>query len=122
MNTAKKTSSALIPQRGSLVALKKGIHSSTKLAVVVSNDIQNEVSDYYLVVPLEKRTSRLKAPFSVDLGRSEGLRDLHTARCDWVTRISSKELTKIERASFSKPTIEKLDLALKVALGFKHYI
>lgn len=113
-----KTASTPLPraQRGSLVALKDHPEGASELAIVVSNDIQNEASDYLLVVPLQRRASRLKAPFAVDLGRSEGMRDLHSARCDWITRVPTSQVERIERARVSINVLEQLDPAIKVAL------
>ena len=106
----------LTAQRGSLVKLRD---SSYEQAIIVSNDVQNEFSDYVLAVPLERRNSRLKADFVVDLGRSDGLRELHSARCDWVTRFHLSEVESIERARFPDKVVDKLEAALKVALGFR---
>jgi len=109
-------------QRGSLITLKRPLVKGSNLAVVVSNDIQNSNSDYILVVPLQRRASRLRAPFAVDLGRSDGLRDLHSARCDWVTRIQQKQVKTLERASFPNRVMKRFEEALSVALGFSDVI
>ena len=112
-----QTAKCLIPKRGSLVLLKKVLTGATSQAIVVSNDIQNESSDFILVVPLQRRTSRLKAPFAVDLGRDDGFRELHAARCDWVSKIAVNKIIAIERASISEELLEKLDHSLAVALS-----
>ena len=104
-------------QRGSLVCLRHPPEGCSELAVIVSNDIQNEVSCYVLAVPLQRRVSRLRAPFAVDMGRDEGLRELHVARADWLTRITSSDIKSIERASFPEATLSRLELALKAALS-----
>jgi len=104
-------------QRGSLISIKSALQGASELAIVVSNDVQNDASEYILVVPLQKRTSRLKAPFTVDIGRGEGLRVLHTARADWITRISSADVVSIERAAIPVSLLEKIDQAIIVALG-----
>ncbi len=59
----------------------------------------------------------MKAPFAVDLGRGEGLRALHCARCDWVTRTAAANIRKIERASVSSELEAEIDQALGIALG-----
>ena len=117
-----KETAAPAVQRGSLVLLKKKLESGSNMVVIVSNDFQNEASDYLLAIPLERRAARLKAPFSVDLGRADGMRDLHTARCDWVTRIKKNQIKNIERASFSEAVLRRLEEGLKVALGFRELI
>lgn len=99
-------------QRGSLVRLQ-----GDATAVVVCNDIQCDASSFVLVVPLERRRSRLMAPFAVDMGRSEGFRELHTARADWVMRVSKNEITAIERAKMTDDVMSRIDKALKIALG-----
>ncbi len=109
-------------RRGSLITVKEPLCDSSNLAVVVSNDLQNELSEFLLVVPLQRRVSRLHAPFAIDLGRSEGLRDLHTARCDWLARISRSEVASIERAQVSDHVMSQFEDALKVALGFRAVI
>jgi mRNA-degrading endonuclease toxin of MazEF toxin-antitoxin module len=103
-------------QRGSIVSFRRSVGGSA-LGIVVSNNLQNEHSAFLLVVPLEKRKARLKAPFAVDLGRAEGLRALHCARCDWVTRTASSNIRKIERAGVSAALVRELDQALEVALS-----
>ncbi len=106
-------------QRGSLITVKSSSNPSLQRAIVMSNNFQNEMSDFIVVVPLERRVSRLHAPFAVDLGRSEGLRELHTARCDWVTTIEQHEINSIERARFSDGVLSQLEHALRSALGFR---
>jgi len=103
--------------RGALVKLKRRAKRGYEFAVVVSNDIQNELSDYVLVAPLERRAARLRAPFAVDIGRREGLRDLHTIRCDWVTRVQLGEVQSVERAQAPDRVVAQLETALKVALN-----
>lgn len=109
-------------RRGSLITVKEPLCDSSNLAIVVSNDLQNELSGFVLVVPLQRRVSRLHAPFAVDLGRGEGLRDLHTARCDWLARIRCSEIASIERAQVSDRVMSQFEGALKVALGFREVI
>lgn len=109
-------------RRGSLITTKEPLCDSSNLAIVVSNDLQNELSEYLLVVPLQRRVSRLNAPFAVDLGRADGLRDLHTARCDWLARVRQGEVATIERARFPDSLLQKLEDALRVALGFSEVI
>jgi hypothetical protein len=103
--------------RGSLVSLKHPPAGASSLAIVVSNDVQNDSSPYLLIVPLQKRASRLKAPFAVDLGKQEGLKQLHAARCDWLTRVNNTEVKQINRARFSTGILDQLDAALCAALG-----
>ncbi len=110
------------PQRGSVVLLRVAGEKELKPAVIVSNNIQNDISDFLLAVPLIRRASRLSAPFSVDLGREDGFRDLHTARCDWVSRVSRNDIVSIERAALSEPTVERFESALRVSLGFRETI
>ncbi len=116
-------SAELVVQRGSLVSFRNSlINDSANLAIVVSNNLQNELSEFLLVVPLQRQVSRLNAPFAVDLGRKEGLRALHVARCDWVSRIQRSEVERIERAAFSDSVLDALELGLKVALGFREVV
>lgn len=103
--------------RGSLVSLRHASAGASDLAIVVSNDVQNDSSAYLLIVPLQKRSSRLRAPFAVDLGKGEGLKELHAARCDWLTRIHCSEVKQINRARFSTAILEQLDAALCAALA-----
>ena len=114
--------SRFVAQRGSLITVKTPLCDSSNFAIVVSNDLQNELSDFLLVVPLQRRVSRLNAPFAVDLGRGEGLRDLHTARCDWLSRMRRSEIASIERAQLSDRVMVRFEGALKVALGFRDVI
>lgn len=113
-----KTNCRLHTQRGSIIILKKAVLGS-KLAIVVSNDIQNEVSDNILIVPLIKRVNKLKAPFAVDLTKSEGVSSLHVARCDWVSAIRQQDVRSIEMACVSNEVLSRLESALSVSLGFK---
>lgn len=114
------------PMRGSVVRylsfVAPGTPSLEQLAVVVSNNVQNEELEYLIVVPLERRRSRLSAPYGVDLGRSEGFRELHVARCDLVTTINRSALVAIERAGLSDNIILQFEQALRVALGFRDSI
>lgn len=105
-------------QRGSLVVLKQPLFDQADLAIVISNDIQNREADYLAIVPLQRRTSRLEAPFAVDLGRGEGFRELYTARCDWLTRIWRGDLKSIERSQVGEFVMHKLERAISVALAF----
>ncbi len=105
-------------QRGSLVVLKEQLFEQCDLAIVISNDIQNREAHYLAVVPLQRRTSRLDAPFAIDLGRAEGFRELYTARCDWLTRIWQSQIKSIERSQVGKPVMTLLEQAVGVALGF----
>ncbi len=113
----RRSKTPLEVQRGSLVCLSRVLSGASALAIVVSNDVQNEASPYVLVVPVQRRRARLRAPFAVDLGRGEGFRDLHTARCDWATRVAKREIKALERASLPQRVIEKIDQALMAALG-----
>ena len=112
----------LLVQRGSIVTLKKKIGELGTLALVVSNDIQNEAAEFLIVAPLERRKSRLEAPFAVNLGRSEGLRDLHTARCDRLMSVAKSEVKSLERARVGEVVLSQLEEALAVALGFSRVI
>jgi len=103
-------------QRGSLVALKKTVSDASEFVVVISNNIQNQSSEYLSVVPLQRRVSRLKAPFAVDLGREVGLRDLHVARCDWVMRVQQSDIKQILRAEMPDKIMQALSEALRVSL------
>ncbi len=105
------------PRRGSLISLSADLSSTSNLAIVVSNDVQNEVSDFLTVVPLERRVSRLRAPFAVDMGRKDGFRELHTARCDWISRIGRSQVQSIERATLPERITSQLEAAICVALG-----
>ena len=104
-------------QRGAVVALSSPLPGAGVLALVVSNNVQNENSDELLLVPLQKRNSRLKAPFAVDLGKGQGFRDLHVARCDWVTRVSSKNISTVILAALPGEIMQRVGEALKVALN-----
>jgi mRNA-degrading endonuclease toxin of MazEF toxin-antitoxin module len=113
-----ESSHRLQTQRGSIVTLKKPVLGS-KLAIVVSNNIQNEVSDYILIVPLIKRANKLKAPFAVDLTKSEGVDSLCVARCDWVSAIRQQYVRSIQMACVSNEVLNNLESALRVSLGFR---
>lgn len=97
--------------------LKAPILKDCERVLVVSNNQQNDMSEYLVVVPLERRASRLKAPFAVDFGRSEGLRDLHTARCDWISCIKQDDIGSIERAKVREDVMQRVDQALGAALS-----
>jgi mRNA-degrading endonuclease toxin of MazEF toxin-antitoxin module len=103
--------------RGSLVRLKPAGGYPAELAIVVSNDVQNEKSSKIVLVPLERRNARLNAPFAVDLGRAEGLRDLHAARCDWLFTANKSAVERIERAQLPRELFSELDAAIRVALS-----
>ena len=106
-------------QRGSLVLLSSALPDATEFVVVVSNNVQNESSDVLLVVPLQRRSSRLLAPFAVELGKAEGFRRPHIARCDWVTRIARGDVQGIVRASCSSEIMRRVGEALTVALALE---
>lgn len=108
-----------VPLRGSVVRLNRSLDTALSLAVIVSNDVQNEMSSFVLVVPLERRISRLAAPFAVDLGRNDGLRNLHTARCDWLTRVRRSEISSVERGPLSTEVMAKIEHGLRVSLGLR---
>lgn len=112
-----ESSARFSPRRGSLITLHTELCSTSNLAVVVSNDVQNDVSDFLLVVPLERRASRLRAPFAVDLGRKDGFRELHTVRCDWLTRVYRSQVRSIERAILPRYVIADVETGLRAALG-----
>ena len=103
-------------RQGSVVKLKRKLKGSS-LGIVVSNDVQNEYSDTLLIAPLERRKSRLNAPFAVDVGRKDGFRDLHSLRCDWVSAVSTRDIVSIERARVGEGVIQKLKHALAVVFG-----
>ena len=103
--------------RGSVISLRTPL-LGCQHAVVMSNDIQNAFSEYLMVVPLQRRNSRLLAPFAVDLGRDVGMRDLHSARCDWTSTVLRSQLNEIVRAKIPADALTKLEEALCVALGF----
>ncbi|MCB0345969.1 MAG: type II toxin-antitoxin system PemK/MazF family toxin [Bdellovibrionales bacterium] len=118
-NKSSPLTSRFAPKRGSLISVTADLSSTSNLAIVVSNDVQNDVSDFLTVVPLQRRVSRLRAPFAVDLGRKDGFRELHTVRCDWVTRLPRSQVESIERAALSKRITLQIEAALCVALGLK---
>ena len=109
-------------ERGTFVQLRRAIDPGSKLAIIVSNDVQNEASDLLLAVPLESRQTSLRAPFSVDLGREYGFSEVHTARCDWVTRIRRSDIRAIERPSAPGELLRSIENGLRVALGFDDFI
>ena len=110
----------LAVQRGSIVKLKKPV-SDSRLAIVVSNEVQNDIDNCVSVVPLVRSVSRLKAPFAVDLGRKEGMRELHSARCDRVHTTPYSNIKTIERATVTKKVVQRLDKALAVSLGISKF-
>lgn len=113
----KERGRAPVALRGCLIRLKNPPKDASALAVVLSNNVQNEISSFVLIAPLVRVRSRMNAPFAVDLGRREGMRDLHAARCDWVMRLPVAEIKNIERSSFGADVLDRLDSALRVALA-----
>jgi len=104
-------------RRGAIVSISAKLAFPSALALVISNDVQNEASDFVLVLPLERKRLRIRAAFAVELGKESGLEELYWARCDRISCLRRSDVRAIEIAQVSSKTLEELAKSLSLVLG-----
>jgi len=108
------------PKRGEiyLVCLDPTIGSEinkTRPALIISNDINNKLSDTITVIPITTSTGKVY-PFEVLLSAECGLPKSSKAKCNQIRTIDKKRLVRLI-GTVSGKLLESVEKALRIHLG-----
>lgn len=109
------------PKRGEvcLVCLDPAIGSEinkTRPALIISNDVNNQISDTLTVIPITSNTERIY-PFEVFIpSNKSGLSKNSKAKCNQIRTIDKKRLIKT-LGSISYEKLKEIEIALRIHLG-----
>lgn len=109
------------PKRGEihLVCLNPTVGSEinkTRPALIISNDINNQISDTITVIPISSNTERV-FPFEVILSpETSGLSKSSKVKCNQIRTVDKKRLIKsLGEIPYEK--LKEVEVALRIHLG-----
>ncbi|MBI4744810.1 MAG: type II toxin-antitoxin system PemK/MazF family toxin [Actinobacteria bacterium] len=90
--------------------------SKTRSALIISNDINNQISDIVTVIPITSNTEKVY-PFEVFFSSNKsGLYKNSKAKCNQIRTVDKKRLIK-SLGSITPEKLKEIENALRIHLG-----